>query len=72
MTSCFCPTLSVLLLLYTFFSSLSSPLSLYHTDKPVSPKSGTLKNPVKGFDTPAVSKTYYNLVRTYTTYCTEI
>uniref|UniRef100_A0A673ZB41 Osteoclast-stimulating factor 1 n=1 Tax=Salmo trutta TaxID=8032 RepID=A0A673ZB41_SALTR len=32
------------------------------SDKPVSPKSGTLKNPVKGFDTPAVSKTYYNLV----------
>uniref|UniRef100_A0A674EH73 Osteoclast-stimulating factor 1 n=1 Tax=Salmo trutta TaxID=8032 RepID=A0A674EH73_SALTR len=32
------------------------------SDKPVSPKSGPLKNPVKGFDTPAVSKTYYNLV----------
>ncbi|XP_071015894.1 rho guanine nucleotide exchange factor 7-like isoform X1 [Oncorhynchus clarkii lewisi] len=32
------------------------------SDNPVSPKSGTLKNPVKGFDTPAVSKTYYNLV----------
>uniref|UniRef100_A0A8C8HFS6 Osteoclast-stimulating factor 1 n=1 Tax=Oncorhynchus tshawytscha TaxID=74940 RepID=A0A8C8HFS6_ONCTS len=32
------------------------------SDKPVSPKSATLKNPVKGFDTPAVSKTYYNLV----------
>ncbi|XP_045061582.1 rho guanine nucleotide exchange factor 7b isoform X2 [Coregonus clupeaformis] len=31
-------------------------------DKPVSPKSGTLQNPGKGFDTPAVSKTYYNLV----------
>ncbi|CAB1327791.1 unnamed protein product [Coregonus sp. 'balchen'] len=32
-------------------------------DKPVSPKSGTLQNPGKGFDTPAVSKTYYNLIR---------
>uniref|UniRef100_A0A673Z970 Osteoclast-stimulating factor 1 n=1 Tax=Salmo trutta TaxID=8032 RepID=A0A673Z970_SALTR len=42
------------------------------SDKPVSPKSGTLKNPVKGFDTPAVSKTYYNLVRTYTTYLNHI
>uniref|UniRef100_A0AAY4BYT6 Rho guanine nucleotide exchange factor 7 n=1 Tax=Denticeps clupeoides TaxID=299321 RepID=A0AAY4BYT6_9TELE len=31
-------------------------------DKPVSPKSGTLKSPPKGFDTTAISKTYYNLV----------
>ncbi|KAG9348663.1 hypothetical protein JZ751_028980 [Albula glossodonta] len=29
--------------------------------KPVSPKSGTLKSPPKGFDTSAISKTYYNL-----------
>lgn len=34
------------------------------TDKQVSPKSGTLKSPPKGFDTSAISKTYYNLVRT--------
>ncbi|XP_066517267.1 rho guanine nucleotide exchange factor 7b isoform X1 [Hoplias malabaricus] len=32
------------------------------SDKPVSPKSGTLKSPPKGFETSAVSKTYYNLV----------
>ncbi|KAG1959983.1 rho guanine nucleotide exchange factor [Pimephales promelas] len=32
------------------------------SDKPVSPKSGTLKSPPKGFDTTAISKTYYNLV----------
>lgn len=32
-------------------------------DKQVSPKSGTLKSPPKGFDTSAISKTYYNLVR---------
>ncbi|XP_030642041.1 rho guanine nucleotide exchange factor 7a isoform X3 [Chanos chanos] len=31
-------------------------------DKQVSPKSGTLKSPPKGFDTAAISKTYYNLV----------
>ncbi|KAJ8378705.1 hypothetical protein AAFF_G00236830 [Aldrovandia affinis] len=31
-------------------------------DKPVSPKSGTLKTPPKGFDTSAISKTYYTLV----------
>ncbi|XP_036412424.1 rho guanine nucleotide exchange factor 7a isoform X2 [Colossoma macropomum] len=31
-------------------------------DKQVSPKSGTLKSPPKGFDTTALSKTYYNLV----------
>lgn len=35
------------------------------TDKQVSPKSGTLKSPPKGFDTSAISKTYYNLVRTH-------
>ncbi|XP_033965611.1 rho guanine nucleotide exchange factor 7a isoform X1 [Pseudochaenichthys georgianus] len=28
----------------------------------VSPKSGTMKSPPKGFDTSAISKTYYNLV----------
>lgn len=33
------------------------------TDKQVSPKSGTLKSPPKGFDTSVISKTYYNLVR---------
>ncbi|KAM6985874.1 rho guanine nucleotide exchange factor 7a [Aplochiton taeniatus] len=31
-------------------------------EKQVSPKSGTLKSPPKGFDTSAISKTYYNLV----------
>ncbi|KTG35164.1 hypothetical protein cypCar_00015242 [Cyprinus carpio] len=31
-------------------------------DKQVSPKSGTLKSPPKGFDTTSISKTYYNLV----------
>ncbi|XP_041699827.1 rho guanine nucleotide exchange factor 7-like isoform X2 [Coregonus clupeaformis] len=31
-------------------------------DKQVSPKSGTLKSPPKGFDTTAISKIYYNLV----------
>uniref|UniRef100_A0A8C9QXD2 Rho guanine nucleotide exchange factor 7 n=1 Tax=Scleropages formosus TaxID=113540 RepID=A0A8C9QXD2_SCLFO len=31
-------------------------------EKPVSPKSGTLKSPPKGLDTAAISKTYYNLV----------
>ncbi|KAI4892708.1 hypothetical protein NFI96_015303 [Prochilodus magdalenae] len=31
-------------------------------DKQVSPKSGTLKSPPKGFDTTVLSKTYYNLV----------
>ncbi|XP_030635452.1 rho guanine nucleotide exchange factor 7b isoform X3 [Chanos chanos] len=31
-------------------------------DKPVSPKTGTLKSPPKGFDTSSISKTYYNLV----------
>ncbi|XP_059356064.1 rho guanine nucleotide exchange factor 7a isoform X1 [Carassius carassius] len=32
------------------------------SDKQVSPKSGTLKSPPKGFDTTSISKTYYNLV----------
>ncbi|XP_042084505.1 rho guanine nucleotide exchange factor 7a isoform X3 [Haplochromis burtoni] len=32
------------------------------SEKQVSPKSGTLKSPPKGFDTSAISKTYYNLV----------
>nr|XP_057937097.1 rho guanine nucleotide exchange factor 7a isoform X3 [Doryrhamphus excisus] len=32
------------------------------SDKQVSPRSGTLKSPPKGFDTSAISKTYYNLV----------
>uniref|UniRef100_A0A8C8DVY9 Rho guanine nucleotide exchange factor (GEF) 7a n=1 Tax=Oryzias sinensis TaxID=183150 RepID=A0A8C8DVY9_9TELE len=32
------------------------------SDKQVSPKSGTLKSPPKGFEPPAISKTYYNLV----------
>ncbi|TRY92204.1 hypothetical protein DNTS_001916 [Danionella cerebrum] len=32
------------------------------SDKQVSPKSGNLKSPPKGFDTTAISKTYYNLV----------
>ncbi|XP_030635457.1 rho guanine nucleotide exchange factor 7b isoform X8 [Chanos chanos] len=31
-------------------------------NKPVSPKTGTLKSPPKGFDTSSISKTYYNLV----------
>nr|XP_008171427.1 rho guanine nucleotide exchange factor 7 isoform X9 [Chrysemys picta bellii] len=31
-------------------------------EKPVSPKSGTLKSPPKGFDTSAISKSYYNVV----------
>ncbi|ELW47479.1 Rho guanine nucleotide exchange factor 7 [Tupaia chinensis] len=30
--------------------------------KPVSPKSGTLKSPPKGFDTTAINKSYYNVV----------
>ncbi|XP_010165252.1 rho guanine nucleotide exchange factor 7-like, partial [Antrostomus carolinensis] len=30
--------------------------------KPVSPKSGTLKSPPKGFDTSAINKSYYNVV----------
>ncbi|KAG7467198.1 hypothetical protein MATL_G00150880 [Megalops atlanticus] len=32
------------------------------SDKPVSPKTGTLKSPPKGFDTSAINKTYYTLV----------
>ncbi|XP_043928586.1 rho guanine nucleotide exchange factor 7 isoform X1 [Protopterus annectens] len=31
-------------------------------EKPVSPKSGTLKSPPKGFDTSTISKSYYNVV----------
>ncbi|XP_050747293.1 rho guanine nucleotide exchange factor 7 isoform X4 [Gymnogyps californianus] len=31
-------------------------------EKPVSPKSGTLKSPPKGFDTSAINKSYYNVV----------
>ncbi|XP_051782298.1 rho guanine nucleotide exchange factor 7b isoform X1 [Erpetoichthys calabaricus] len=31
-------------------------------EKPVSPKSTTLKSPPKGFDTSAINKTYYNVV----------
>uniref|UniRef100_A0A8I3WU79 Rho guanine nucleotide exchange factor 7 n=1 Tax=Callithrix jacchus TaxID=9483 RepID=A0A8I3WU79_CALJA len=32
------------------------------SEKPVSPKSGTLKSPPKGFDTAAINKSYYNVV----------
>ncbi|KAM9034935.1 rho guanine nucleotide exchange factor 7 isoform X3 [Sarcophilus harrisii] len=31
-------------------------------EKPVSPKSGALKSPPKGFDTSAINKSYYNVV----------
>ncbi|XP_042553019.1 rho guanine nucleotide exchange factor 7 isoform X2 [Dipodomys spectabilis] len=31
-------------------------------EKPVSPKSGSLKSPPKGFDTTAINKSYYNVV----------
>ncbi|MEJ1274241.1 hypothetical protein NN561_005123 [Cricetulus griseus] len=31
------------------------------SEKPVSPKSGTLKSPPKGFDTTAINKSYYNV-----------
>ncbi|XP_039770806.1 rho guanine nucleotide exchange factor 7 isoform X6 [Ornithorhynchus anatinus] len=31
-------------------------------EKPVSPKSGSLKSPPKGFDTSAINKSYYNVV----------
>ncbi|KAG8137548.1 hypothetical protein E2320_004783, partial [Naja naja] len=31
------------------------------SEKPVSPKSGSLKSPPKGFDTTAISKSYYNV-----------
>uniref|UniRef100_A0A8B9M1I9 Rho guanine nucleotide exchange factor (GEF) 7b n=1 Tax=Astyanax mexicanus TaxID=7994 RepID=A0A8B9M1I9_ASTMX len=47
------------------------------SDKPISPKSGTQKSPPKGFETNAVTKTYYNLVvqnilQTETEYCKEL
>ncbi|KAG8452112.1 hypothetical protein GDO86_004053 [Hymenochirus boettgeri] len=32
------------------------------SEKPVSPKSTTLKSPPKGFDTSAINKSYYNVV----------
>ncbi|XP_055985006.1 rho guanine nucleotide exchange factor 7 isoform X2 [Sorex fumeus] len=32
------------------------------SEKPVSPKSGSLKSPPKGFDTTAINKSYYNVV----------
>ncbi|KAL7983863.1 hypothetical protein Chor_000739 [Crotalus horridus] len=32
------------------------------SEKPVSPKSGSLKSPPKGFDTTVISKSYYNVV----------
>ncbi|XP_070937122.1 rho guanine nucleotide exchange factor 7 isoform X6 [Macaca nemestrina] len=32
------------------------------SEKPLSPKSGTLKSPPKGFDTTAINKSYYNVV----------
>ncbi|XP_059408670.1 rho guanine nucleotide exchange factor 7-like isoform X1 [Carassius carassius] len=47
------------------------------SDKPVSPKSGTLKSPPKGFETTNFCKTYYNvvvqnIVQTETDYCKEL
>ncbi|KAJ6667390.1 hypothetical protein lerEdw1_016511, partial [Lerista edwardsae] len=36
--------------------------TFYISEKPVSPKSGSLKSPPKGFDTSAISKSYYNVV----------
>ncbi|XP_018927874.2 rho guanine nucleotide exchange factor 7-like isoform X1 [Cyprinus carpio] len=47
------------------------------SDKPVSPKSGTLKSPPKGFETTNYCKTYYNvvvqnIVQTETEYCKEL
>uniref|UniRef100_A0A671NBR0 Rho guanine nucleotide exchange factor 7-like n=1 Tax=Sinocyclocheilus anshuiensis TaxID=1608454 RepID=A0A671NBR0_9TELE len=47
------------------------------SDKPVSPKSGTLKSPPKGFETTNFCKTYYNvvvqnIVQTETEYCKEL
>ncbi|GAB5566482.1 rho guanine nucleotide exchange factor 7 isoform X5 [Prionailurus iriomotensis] len=33
------------------------------SEKPVSPKSGTLKSPPKGFDTTAINKSYYNVLK---------
>lgn len=35
---------------------------VFISEKPVSPKSGTLKSPPKGFDTTAINKSYYNVV----------
>ncbi|XP_053563751.1 rho guanine nucleotide exchange factor 7 isoform X1 [Bombina bombina] len=35
---------------------------LKSSEKPVSPKSATLKSPPKGFDTSAINKSYYNVV----------
>uniref|UniRef100_A0A6I8NUA9 Rho guanine nucleotide exchange factor 7 n=1 Tax=Ornithorhynchus anatinus TaxID=9258 RepID=A0A6I8NUA9_ORNAN len=34
-------------------------------EKPVSPKSGSLKSPPKGFDTSAINKSYYNVVSVF-------
>ncbi|XP_028353307.1 rho guanine nucleotide exchange factor 7 isoform X2 [Physeter macrocephalus] len=34
----------------------------WHMEKPVSPKSGALRSPPKGFDTTAINKSYYNVV----------
>ncbi|XP_067297170.1 rho guanine nucleotide exchange factor 7b isoform X1 [Pseudorasbora parva] len=47
------------------------------SDKPVSPKSGTLKSPPKGLETTNFCKTYYNVVvqnilQTETEYCKEL
>ena len=36
--------------------------SVFISEKPVSPKAGTLKSPPKGFDTTAINKSYYNVV----------
>lgn len=35
---------------------------VFISEKPVSPKSGALKSPPKGFDTTAINKSYYNVV----------
>ncbi|XP_060040190.1 rho guanine nucleotide exchange factor 7 isoform X2 [Erinaceus europaeus] len=47
------------------------------SEKPVSPKSGALKSPPKGFDTSAINKSYYNVVlqnilETESEYCKEL
>ncbi|XP_030057396.1 rho guanine nucleotide exchange factor 7 isoform X2 [Microcaecilia unicolor] len=47
------------------------------SEKPVSPKSATLKSPPKGFETSAINKSYYNVVlenilETENEYCKEI
>ncbi|XP_065121313.1 rho guanine nucleotide exchange factor 7-like isoform X1 [Paramisgurnus dabryanus] len=47
------------------------------SDKPVSPKSGSLKSSPKGFETTSFCKTYYNvvvqnIVQTETEYCKEL